>query len=117
MSMPSCSVQSTKPAGTTTGVTLGLAGAIEVADGEGSTAGVRVARLITAITDATAIKIAATAKVASPRRSHLPVGPAAGSDLATAGSFGAAGGADSEAASCAGDGVGASLFDRLSAWS
>src|SRR5262245_58253877 len=71
MSSPSCSEQSTNPAGTTTGVPLGLSGTLEVSNGEGSTAGVRVARLTTAITDATKINTAATASVTKPRRSHL----------------------------------------------
>src|SRR5215216_4458983 len=113
--MPSCSEQSTNPAGTVTGVPLGLAGAWEVADGVGSTAGVRVARFTTAITDATAINTAAIAKVSSPRRSHLLDGlGVAGSAFAGTGSSLLGGGGDSSADSGASSGLGASCVDKFS---
>ncbi len=63
------------PAGTTTGVKVGLAAALVVTAGVGSAAGVRVARFTTAITDATAMTSATIATVARPRRSHLPEHP------------------------------------------
>ena len=75
------------PAGTTTGVKVGLAAALVVAAGVtagvGSAAGVRVARFTAAITDTTAITSATIATVASPRRSHLADGLGAGSTFAT----------------------------------
>ena len=122
MSWPSCSEQSLNPAGTTTGVKVGLAAAVVVTAGVGSAAGVRVARFTTAITDATAMTSATIATVARPRRSHLPeiLGgggsalAATGSALAATGSLAARGGEGGYACvvSC---GRGASLVDRLSA--
>src|SRR5512132_2956688 len=105
------------PAGTTTGVWLGLWGTLEVTDGVGSTAGVRVARLTTAIADATTINTAAMIKVTTPRRSHLPDGRMAGTGLAAAGAGFAVGGggADSSPVSEVACGFGASCADRLRA--
>ena len=112
--------------GTLTGVTVGLPAAVGVVvvtagdvvtTGVGSAAGVRVARFTTTITDATAITNATIAKVASPRRCHLPDGLGDGSALAT---FAAAGpsrglGGEGSCSSVTSGGRGAGLVVRLSA--
>jgi|SRR5215207_80565 len=104
------------PGGMTTGVMVGLTAALVITAGVGSAAGVSVARFTTAITDTTAIRSAAIATVASPRRSHLAGGLGGGSGhaaLLATGSSVAGGGVDDSCVTSRGRG--ASLVERLSA--